>query len=402
MIGVHGATINNKAKGRRTGKIPEWRIEDFRNIVTRNADAMIVLDREGFVLFVNPAAESLFSLSSGEMVGSNFGFPIILDEPVEVYILREFKQFVAAEMRLVEVVWAGESSYLLSFRDLTDRIMAEQALSRARDELDAKVNKRTNELSETNQQLRREITERKRAEEAMKEAKQQAELYVDLMGHDINNLNHSAMGYLELALQTLEAEKRLKLDDKVFIERPMQALANSSALINNVMKLQMLMTEGVKTKPTDLNAIFRDLETMSFHSEGRDVIINIPHMPGLIVKANELLKDVFVNLITNATKHSDIEKMLTVNVKVEPVNENGQKYYRCSVEDNGPGIPGELKGQLFNRFKRGRTKAHGKGLGLYLVRTLVEGYGGKVWVEDRVPGDHTKGARFMVMLPASD
>jgi signal transduction histidine kinase len=55
-----------------------------------------------------------------------------------------------------------------------------------------------------------------------------------------------------------------------------------------------------------------------------------------------------------------------------------------------------VKGKLFYRFQRGVTKAHGKGLGLYLARTLVEGYHGKVWVEDRVSGDHTKGARFVV------
>ncbi len=247
-----------------------------------------------------------------------------------------------------------------------------------------------------------DITERKHAEESLIVAKQQAELYVDLMGHDINNMNHSAMGYLELALQELEREKRLRLDDKLLIEKPMQALNNSSALIKNVRKLQQLMTEGVKTKPTDLNNIFRELEATSFHLDDRDVLINIQHVAGIMVEANELLKDVFLNLITNAIRHSDMEKPLTVNVKVEPVNENGQKYYRCMVEDDGPGIPDVLKGKLFHRFQRGTTKAHGKGLGLYIVRTLVEGYHGRVWVEDRVTGDHTKGARFMVLLPVVD
>jgi PAS domain S-box-containing protein len=128
---------------------------------------MVVLDHDGFVLYVNLAAESLFSLPSAEMVGANFGFPIIMDKPVELHILREFKDFVGAEMRMVEVKWAGEPSYLLSFRDLTDRINAEQALSRSRDELDAKVNVRTQELSETNESLKREIAERKFIEERL-------------------------------------------------------------------------------------------------------------------------------------------------------------------------------------------------------------------------------------------
>jgi signal transduction histidine kinase len=45
-------------------------------------------------------------------------------------------------------------------------------------------------------------------------------------------------------------------------------------------------------------------------------------------------------------------------------------------------------------------KAKGMGLGLYLVKSLVESYGGRVWVEDRIMGDHTEGAMFLVMLPA--
>jgi signal transduction histidine kinase len=77
-------------------------------------------------------------------------------------------------------------------------------------------------------------------------------------------------------------------------------------------------------------------------------------------------------------------------------------YYRVVVEDNGPGISDNIKSRLFTRFSRGDTKTRGRGLGLFLVKSLVEDYHGKVWVEDRVPGDYTKGARFVVMLPAVD
>jgi PAS domain S-box-containing protein len=248
----------------------------------------------------------------------------------------------------------------------------------------------------------RDITERKRAEEALIEAKQQAELYVDLMGHDINNMNHAVMGFLELALMTLETEKKLKLEDKLLIERPIAALQTSSKLIDNVRKLQRLMKEGVKTKPIDLGEVLKEIEVGLLNFDGRDVVVNIPTVQHSVVEANELLRDVFLNLITNAVKHSDDEKPLTINVTVEPVQNNGRMYYRCVVEDNGPGIPDELKDKLFHRFKRGATMAHGKGLGLYLVRTLVEGYHGKVWVEDRVPGDHKKGSRFVVVLPAAE
>ena len=71
-----------------------------------------------------------------------------------------------------------------------------------------------------------------------------------------------------------------------------------------------------------------------------------------------------------------------------------RRHCRVAVEDDGPGIPDDFKGKIFNRMLKGSEKAKGMGLGLYLVKSLVESYGGRVWVEDRVPGDHTKGARF--------
>lgn len=246
-----------------------------------------------------------------------------------------------------------------------------------------------------------DITQLRETEEKLRESKAQAELYVDLMGHDINNMNHSAIGYLELALETLETDKKLRLEDRILLDKPLQAVKNSSKLIDNVRKLQRLMTQGIKTKPVDLQETFEELRALSFYKDHRDITIKIPGLPPYyMVEANSLLGDVFSNLITNAIKHSDDEKPLNIDIRVEPAIENGRKYYRCTVEDNGQGIPDVVKIKLFSRFQRGDIKAHGKGLGLSLVKTLVEGYGGSVSVEDRIPGDHTMGARFVIMLPA--
>ena len=287
--------------------------------------------------------------------------------------------FEDEELGLLEDLAENLAYGVKAIRDRVRRDKAEKELQRSRDELEVKVRERTGQLTE---------------------AKAQAELYLDLLSHDINNMNHAAMGFLELALMTLESDKRLSIEDKNLVENPLKALQSSSRLIDNVRKLQRLVNEGVKTRQVDLGDIFREMDVQELLSLDRDVTISIPSDSRHMVEANELLRDVFYNLISNAVKHSDEEQPLTVDVKVESVSENGRAYYRCVVEDNGPGIPDELKQKLFNRFRRGATKAHGKGLGLYLVRTLVEGYHGRVWVEDRVPGDHTKGSRFVVMLPA--
>jgi signal transduction histidine kinase len=104
--------------------------------------------------------------------------------------------------------------------------------------------------------------------------------------------------------------------------------------------------------------------------------------------------------VGNAIKHSN--SPVDIRISSACVYEDGKKYCLVEVEDNGPGIPDSLKQQIFDRSgnERGIALPHSKCLGLYLVKTLVSDYHGRIWVEDRVPGDHTKGSRFVVLLPA--
>ncbi|HEY3272842.1 MAG TPA: PAS domain-containing sensor histidine kinase [Methanocella sp.] len=242
-----------------------------------------------------------------------------------------------------------------------------------------------------------DITERLQVEEEVQEARREAEMYVDLMGHDINNMNQIGIGYLEEALESLEISD----DDRFLLTKPLQALYNSSQLIDNVRKLQAIKEGGIKLKPIDTSEVLDEIIARFSHVPGRDVKIGYRAPAGCKVMANDLLKDVFSNIVGNAIKHS--EGTLTVDIGLERIElSGGRKCCRVTIDDNGPGIPDEIKGRLFARFQRGMTKASGKGLGLYLVRTLVESYHGCVRVEDRVAGDHTKGARFVIELPSCE
>ncbi len=239
----------------------------------------------------------------------------------------------------------------------------------------------------------RDVTERKQVEEALEEAKNQAEIYLDLMGHDINNLNQVGMGYLELAMDTLNLDQK----GKELIAKPLEALENSSKLIDKVRKIQQIKTGEPKLYEIDVARSLRDLIPKYRNINGRDVTINYVSGCHCFVMANELLDDVFSNILGNAIKHSG--GPLTINVRVSKAEAVDRAYCKVTIEDNGTGIPDNMKKKLFSRFQRGDTKASGKGLGLYLVRSLVHCYHGYVWIEDSVPGDHTKGARFVVMLP---
>jgi PAS domain S-box-containing protein len=241
----------------------------------------------------------------------------------------------------------------------------------------------------------RDRTQRNIAEKALEDARDQAELYVDLMGHDINNLNQVGIGYLEIALDTLS------LDDigRSLISHPLMALEGSSQIIKNVKKLQMVKSGGVRQKEIDLGQVLASVRDHYDHLHGGNITIVCPPVTGCFVMANELLYDVFANLVGNAIKHASGRPVISVSV--EKVFEGDRRLCRVAVEDNGPGIPDDLKFRIFNRHLRGDTKAKGSGIGLFLVRTLVEDYGGRVWVEDRVPGDRSRGSRFLVQLPAT-
>jgi PAS domain S-box-containing protein len=242
-----------------------------------------------------------------------------------------------------------------------------------------------------------DITARKRAENEVLKAKAQAELYLDLMGHDINNLNQIAQGFLEMALDTLDLSPK----QKELIEKPLEALQSSSRIIANVRMLQKAESGGFPSKNVDIGSVLEDLKARYSYTPERNVTINFKHDHHCYVPANELIGDIFSNILGNAIKHSDPRKPLVIDLGIENVTWDEKGYFRIMIEDNGPGISDELKEKLFSRFKRGETRASGKGLGLYIAMTLVLSLHGKLWVEDRVHGDYTRGTRFIVLLPVA-
>jgi PAS domain S-box-containing protein len=246
----------------------------------------------------------------------------------------------------------------------------------------------------------RDITARKKTDKALMETKAEAELYVDLMSHDINNMNQVAIGYLELALDMMRTNGQIDENHSDMISKPYEMLLNSSKLIENVRKIQLERSGHYEHRVMDIYKVIEDIKNNYPSVVGRDIQIRLTRDCECMVAANELLKDIFVNLIGNSIKHSS--GSILINVVMEKVTEEGAQYCRVSVEDNGPGIPDDIKGKLFYRLNIENAKARGKGFGLYLIKQLVDDFGGKFWMEDRVPGDFTKGAKFVVMLPAID
>ncbi len=240
-----------------------------------------------------------------------------------------------------------------------------------------------------------DVTDRKGAEEALKSARDNAEMYLDLMGHDINNMDQVAMGYLEIAMKSIPEDSPVS----AYVSRSYAMLQESSRLIDNLRKVQQAVDRKLRLEPVDIGAILSEVTAEYAVVPGRDITIEYRPVKCRVM-ASRLLRDVFSNIVGNAVKHST--GPLKVSIGVRPAVHNGARCCEVSIEDNGPGIPEGMKDAVFSRMKRGSTRAPGSGLGLYLVRSLVESFNGRVWAEDRVPGEPGKGSRFVVQLPSAD
>ena len=116
------------------------------------------------------------------------------------------------------------------------------------------------------------------------------------------------------------------------------------------------------------------------------------------VIAEDLLEEIFVNLFSNTVKYTESSEV-KIDVLIREYFIGEVKYWMITVSDYGKGIPDLMKKELFERFY---SKAKGSGLGLSIVRTLVERYRGKVWIGDRVYEDYSKGTTFGMIFPAAE
>jgi PAS domain S-box-containing protein len=223
-----------------------------------------------------------------------------------------------------------------------------------------------------------------RLQQQLQEKIDEANLYIDIMTHDIHNANTISMGYAEILTEILQDEPR------TFANKLLSSVLQSSSIIDNVATIRRIHAERPVLRIKSLDEVIRE---EILHYPGAE----ISYTPtGFTILADDLIPVIFRNLISNAIKFG--EQKAKVMISAAAV---GKDEVEVAVADTGPGISDDLKGVIFARFQRGKGKKSGKGLGLYITRIIVERYGGRIWAEDRVPGQQGQGAviRFRLKRP---
>ncbi len=345
--------------------------EKYRDLYDFAPIGYTTLDADGRIHEANLMAASLLGEPRASLMNQRFQYFLERESIRDFIAFRDRvlaadgKETVVVRLRATrehESVWVlveGKVDEGQTFRaaliDITGRKQVEEALMRRTDDLVGKS-----------------------AE--VEAARNEAHLYLDIMTHDVRNANNVSGMYADLLIDLAKG------DLKTYAEKLHESIERSSEILKNVATIRRTQQETVCLVPVNLDAVIRtEIGTFpgaSIQYQGSPVEI----------MADSLLSIVFNNLIGNAVKFGVPGAGITVRV----AERDGEVL--VSVEDTGPGIPDEVKEKLFTRFERGKAHGKGEGLGLFIVRKLVERYGGKIRIEDRVPGRQEEGVAFRFTL----
>lgn len=343
--------------------------DKYSTLVEQSHDAVVILQDEAFV-FANEQCLEMLGYDEAELIGKPF---VEITAPEDRERVRErYERRLDPERESPPPRY--EAGYLT--KDGTRRIAEISAAS-------IQYEGRRAALVTI-----RDVTERKQYEEQLEQTREELEALNRLVRHDIRNDMSIVLGWAELL------EEHVDEQGQEYLTTVLTSGEHILEITELARDYAELVTSGeeINVRPTSLRSVLQpelDLRRESF-PEAEFVVVG--EVPDVEVMANEMLGSVFRNLLNNAVQHND-----SADPVVEVTCDVDDDDVLVRVADNGPGIPDTQKESLFGKGETGLDSA-GTGIGLYLVRTLVDQYDGRVRVEDNDP----EGAVFHVELPRAD
>ncbi len=360
--------------------------EFAENLIASMQDGISVLDSDGVHIGVNAAFCQMTGFSRKELIGVGMPHPYWppeADEEIEKAFQKtlrgEFGEVELTFMRkngerfpaIVNPSWVMDkqgnvASYFATVKDITERKRAEAE----REELLADLKAKNKEM----------------------------EAFVYTVSHDLKSPLVSLGGFSS-ALKK-EYESQLGEEGKHYLERIQANIVQMGNLITNLLEVSRLGRTLGPIEEIDVAALLREIRgalAIKLKEVGAEFVVQEP-LP--IVRADRSsIYQVFVNLIDNALKFRGTDRVLRIEVGCR--QESG--FYRFHVADNGIGIGPESHEQIFAPFRKLHLEIEGAGIGLALVKKIVENHGGRVWVESPSTslraGNEGAGATFYFTLP---
>ncbi len=252
-------------------------------------------------------------------------------------------------------------------------------------------------LVRRNQELERlqHDLEAKNAKIEAKNAEVQRFTYA--VSHDLKSPLVTVLGFLGFLERDLEKGdgERVAAD----VERIRNAATKMQHLLDELLELSRIGRMDGESEPVDLGELaFEAIELVSGRIAERGVEVEISSALPVVSGDRARLLQLFQNLIDNAVKFMGDESEPRIEIGTVGAGEGSATGTVCFVRDNGSGIAPDYQDQVFGLFNQLDAGAEGAGMGLALVRRIVEVHGGRIWLESEGEGE---GCTFFFTLPTS-
>jgi len=327
----------------------------------------------------------------GILTLDGFLFPFIVS-----FFEPEFGQYIVGGVQGKLILGLGFTPFLLMFMIFHKRSLKsfiEEPFS-----IRLMILPKRKQLNEKLQKVEEDLRETEKKYEV---AYNRATFYKDLFTHDISNIisNISMSFYLldkaRKNQETLDLEKTERLSNTINSQ-----LIRGKSLISNIRKLAEIDKEEVDLKPISLlEYLSNAIEFVRESNSQLQIEINVESVEKQIfVNANEILADVFENILVNAIRYNE-NLVPEITVKISKTEQKNVNYLKLEFMDNGIGVQDSKKDKIFLEGFKELKGEKGMGIGLSLITKIISLYKGKIWVEDRVKGDYSKGSNFIMLIP---
>ena len=372
-VGLLAATLNQLADQlhAKIGELSEDRAQ-LLAVLTSMVEGVMVLDRRGYILQINPALERMFGISRAEARGRPFA---------ELFRHRQLNELVEAILR------SRKNQEVEIVLPLTNRCL----------HIDASVagGERDNEACIV--LVCHDMTELRHLETIRKD-------FVANVSHELRTPLTSIKGYVEALLDGAKDNPDMTAH---FLNIILKQSDRLNLIIEDLLELSRIESGRIsfRSDPIDIHAVIdRALSTIKPLAEkkGHQLKVSVNTTLSTAEGDEDRLVQVLTNLLDNAVKYTPAGGTITVGAGEAPIPRTAEPAdgaIELTVSDTGIGIPESDRPRVFERFyrvdKARSRELGGTGLGLAIVKHIVEGHGGQVWVEAHEP----KGSRFVVRLP---